>query len=209
MARPTRLGRPPAGDSVATRARILDAARRTFADLGYDATTNKAIAAEADITTGALYHYFESKFDLYVAVHEAVQGLVYERFERAVDEAPETFLAQMEAVLDAAHELNTLDPSLARFLGTVRVDVRRYPDIAKVLGPRAKRRAKLYDRIVDVGVRTGEIDVADRRRMTSMIRAILTGLNDAVSSDLGLHREAIEGFKSLLEGKLIHQVDDR
>jgi AcrR family transcriptional regulator len=201
----SRLGRPPSGDSTATRARILDVARQTFADLGYDATTNKVLAAEAGITTGALYHYFESKFDIYIAVHEDVQVLVYERFQAAISSS-DTFIGRIEAVLDESHELNKIDPSLARFLGTVSVDVRRHPDLAKVLKPDIKRRARFYDEIVDFGVRTGEIDIADSDRMKSLIRTMLTGLTDAVSDNLKWHLQAIEGLKALLEGKLIRPV---
>ncbi len=180
-------------------------ARRIFADLGYDATTNKVLAAEAGITTGALYHYFESKFDIYVAVHEDVQALVYARFEEAISSS-DTFIGRIEAVLDEAYELNKVDPWLARFLGTVRVDVRRHPDVAKVLKPDVKRRAKFYDDIVDLGVRTGEIDIADSDRMKALIRTMLTGLTDAVSDNLKSHLQAIEGLKALLEGKLIRPV---
>jgi AcrR family transcriptional regulator len=199
---PTRLGRPPARDSAVTRARILDVARRSFADLGYEATTNKVLAAEAGITTGALYHYFESKFDLYVAVHEHVQAVVYERFESVVADA-DTFIGRIASVLDAAHELNRLDPSLARFLGSVRVDVRRHPDLAAVLRPAERRRARFYDDIVDLGVRTGEIAAADSTRTKAVIRTMLVGLTDAVSGDPDTHLRSIEGLKSLLEGTLI------
>lgn len=200
--RTSRLGRPPAGDSAATRARILEGARRTFAELGYDATTNKALAAEAGITTGALYHYFESKFDLYVAVHEHTQAVVYECFERAVAPA-ETFVARIDALLDVAHELNRLDPSLARFLGSVRVDMRRHAELADVLRPAERRRASFYDDIVDLGVRTGEIDACDRARAGALVHTMLVGLTDAVSSNDTTHRLAVEGVKALLHGTLI------
>jgi AcrR family transcriptional regulator len=43
------------------RGRILEAALRLFADKGFDAATNKDIAAAAGITPGFIYHYFKSK----------------------------------------------------------------------------------------------------------------------------------------------------
>jgi AcrR family transcriptional regulator len=61
-----RRGRPPATDSADTKRAILDAARRLFAERGYGAVTNKDVATAAGITTGALYHYVESKLDLYL-----------------------------------------------------------------------------------------------------------------------------------------------
>ena len=79
-----RRGRPPATDSAETWFTIL-IARELFAHRGYSAVTNKDFAAAAGITTGALYHYVESKLDLYVAVHRDVQGQMYARFEEAIE----------------------------------------------------------------------------------------------------------------------------
>ena len=79
----TRLGRPPASSSAETRGRIIDVARRCFAELGYEATTNQAVASEVGITTGAIYHYFDSKLEIYKAVLDEVQERVYQRFAAA------------------------------------------------------------------------------------------------------------------------------
>src|SRR3979411_973010 len=100
-----RLGRPPACDSNETRDRLLDVARRAFATYGYDATTNKDIAAEAGITTGAIYHYFSSKADLYVAAHERVQAIAYAAFEDAVAGVT-TLPDRLNALLDTAVALS-------------------------------------------------------------------------------------------------------
>ena len=45
----------------ATRKRILQAARRLFADQGYDATTTRDIAGAAEIASGTLFNYFATK----------------------------------------------------------------------------------------------------------------------------------------------------
>ena len=92
-----RRGRPPATDSADTRQAIFDNARRLFAERGYGAVTNKDVAEAAGITTGALYHYVDSKLDLYVAVHRDMQRRVYGRFVEAV-EASDTFLGQLDIV---------------------------------------------------------------------------------------------------------------
>jgi len=46
---------------AATRNRILQAARRLFADNGYEATTTRDIAQAAEIATGTLFNYFPTK----------------------------------------------------------------------------------------------------------------------------------------------------
>ena len=75
-----RRGRPPATNSADTRQAILKAARALFAERGYGAVTNKDVASVAGITTGALYHYVESKLDLYAEVDRDMQRTIYRRF---------------------------------------------------------------------------------------------------------------------------------
>ena len=64
----SKLGRPIGCEGADTRNRLLVEARRSFATEGFDATTNKSLAKAAGITTAAIYHYFPSKVDMYVAV---------------------------------------------------------------------------------------------------------------------------------------------
>ena len=197
-----RLGRPPATDSAETRRRILDIARLSFAQRGYDSATNRNLGAEAGLTAGAIYHYFGSKLDLYIAVHDDVQDRVYTRFTEAVSRS-DTFRGQLESVLDEAHEMNEEDPTLAQFLGALRVDMRRNPDLKKALQQQALARQGFFDRIVDVGVATGEIDASDRDNVSAVLLTILIGLTDAVSNDRVQHQRAVDGIKGLLEGKLV------
>ena len=61
-------GRRPAGSG--TRAAILAAASRAFAEQGYPRTTLRAIARDAGVDTRLVTHYFGSKQDLFLAVVE-------------------------------------------------------------------------------------------------------------------------------------------
>ena len=47
-----------------TRAAIIEAALRLFREMGYEATTMRAIAREAGVSTGNAYYYFSSKEEL-------------------------------------------------------------------------------------------------------------------------------------------------
>lgn len=66
--RPLRSGRRPGVSG--TRATILDAARRRFADNGYDRTSLRAIAADAGVDQALIGHFFGSKLKLFVTVME-------------------------------------------------------------------------------------------------------------------------------------------
>lgn len=50
-----------------TRGEILDAARQVFSDLGYDRATMRTIATRAEVDPALIYHYFETKDDLFAA----------------------------------------------------------------------------------------------------------------------------------------------
>lgn len=205
--RARKLGRPPASSSAETRQRILEVARVAFAELGYGVTTNKYVATKAGITTGALYHYFDSKLDIYLAVNDHVQRFVYQRF-RAVIEANTTFLAQLEAILQAAYDLNVEDPSLARFIGSARIDVARHDELREKMAVLPGEATAVLTLLVRNGLATGEIRPEDRRRVTAFIRTLFVGLVDAVSDDTEEHAAAIEAVRALLHGELLHPAAD-
>jgi len=48
-----------------TRQRIIDTARRMFAEHGYDATTLQQIADEMGVTKAAVYYYFRTKAEIF------------------------------------------------------------------------------------------------------------------------------------------------
>jgi AcrR family transcriptional regulator len=200
--RSRRLGRPPDTDSAETRQRILEIARAAFAFGGYDGSTNRELATKAGITSGALYHYFGSKLDLYLAVHEDVQQRVYGRFNEAADGAV-GFLGKFDAVLDVAHDLNESDPTFAAFLGAVRTDMRRHPEIADALTAHAERRSGFFVRLVDAGIESGEIDPANRDFLNEFVAIILVGLTDGVSDDSDRHELAITSIKMAMRGSLV------
>ena len=51
------------------REAVLDAAERVFGDEGYEATKVQRIAAESGLSLTTLYSVFESKWEIYRAVH--------------------------------------------------------------------------------------------------------------------------------------------
>ncbi len=81
----SKLGRPTNCVGVDTSKRLLIEARRSFATQGYAATTNKKLAQSVGITTAAIYHYFPSKTEMYVAVFADVQELVCKTIEASIN----------------------------------------------------------------------------------------------------------------------------
>ena len=94
------LAKPKTAKGEQTRALILETAMRLFQERGYDKTTMRAIAAEAGVSVGNAYHYYEGKEFL-------IQGF-YDRMthEHAADArarmAGETdFAVRLQVALDS------------------------------------------------------------------------------------------------------------
>ncbi|ACL38721.1 transcriptional regulator, TetR family [Pseudarthrobacter chlorophenolicus A6] len=69
-----------AAKSEQTRQKLAEVALRMFREIGFEKTTMRAIAAEAGVSAGNAYYYFESKDDL---VHELYVQVQAEHAERA------------------------------------------------------------------------------------------------------------------------------
>ncbi|OHV42500.1 TetR family transcriptional regulator [Pseudofrankia sp. BMG5.36] len=73
--------------SAATRAALVAAGRRLFAEEGFAAVATEAIVAAAGVSRGALYHQFVDKTALFAAVVEAVEADVSTRIAGEVADA--------------------------------------------------------------------------------------------------------------------------
>jgi AcrR family transcriptional regulator len=88
---------------AANRAAILDAARRVFGQLGYEATSVRDIIRGTDLASGTFYNYFKSKEEVF----EALQDDGARRFRpilRAQAEAAETVEDYVGAAIRAYFE---------------------------------------------------------------------------------------------------------
>jgi AcrR family transcriptional regulator len=65
--RTPRTGRRPGAAGTQTREAILAAARRLFAELGFDGASMRVIAAEAGVDAALITHFFGSKANLLAA----------------------------------------------------------------------------------------------------------------------------------------------
>lgn len=67
--------------------RILEAAVKIFADLGFHQSTISQIAREAGVADGTIYLYFKNKDDILVQFFSYKTKQVFDRFKEAVDSA--------------------------------------------------------------------------------------------------------------------------
>ncbi len=81
-----------------TREQIVETALRLFRDRGYEATTMRAIAAEAGVSVGNAYYYFRSKEQLIQAYYDRAQE-THESACREVFAAERSFAGRLGGVL--------------------------------------------------------------------------------------------------------------
>lgn len=101
MPRRQRTPRPPREQ---TRRAILDAAARAFARRGFHGASVETVAAEAGLSTGAVYSNFKSKEELFLTLYE-------ERIERRARELREAVTAEgggAEGLSSAAADVTTM-----------------------------------------------------------------------------------------------------
>ncbi|MQA78080.1 MAG: TetR family transcriptional regulator [Streptosporangiales bacterium] len=68
--------RTQAERTAATRAALVSAGRRLFAEHGFAGVGTEAIVHDAAVSRGALYHHFADKTELFAAVLDDVEGEV-------------------------------------------------------------------------------------------------------------------------------------
>ena len=83
-----------------TQERVLSSACRMFGDNGFEKTSLRDIAADAGVTIGPIYHYFENKLKLFTVVNDLMEqeiiamleGFIGERNNFVIEEGWKVFL---------------------------------------------------------------------------------------------------------------------
>jgi len=87
------------GAGLATRQRLLAAARELIEEGGYASASVAAIADRAGVASGTVYRHFASKADLFLEVFRAVCAGEERAMRAAADEAGPGAVDRLEAVL--------------------------------------------------------------------------------------------------------------
>lgn len=120
----------------ATRTAIVQSAMTLFAQSGYAHTTVRDIANHASISTGLMYHYFDSKGSLLQAVFDNCIGILNDAFTEAYNQSdPDERLATLLRVLFTMLEQDR------EFWGLFYM-LRTQPAIMNVLGDSFRRLTK-------------------------------------------------------------------
>jgi AcrR family transcriptional regulator len=185
----------------ARRQQIIDAARRCFTRSGFHATSMQDIFAEADLSAGAVYRYFESKEDLIAAIFDEVMVEITTGFKVALEREE---LPSLEDVLSEAFAVLT-QPKRGKELAKLTVlawaEAVRNPALGLLLSARYRT---LRDRFVDLVDQYQEAGILDPEIPSRDIARVLTTLGPAFLFQLAL-LDAVDGkaFRDGLAGLLL------
>lgn len=197
-----KIGRPLACDGADTRQRLLVEARRSFAVDGFDATTNKNLAQSAGITTAAIYHYFPSKIDMYVAVFTDVQQLVCQTITNSVH--PDCDISQnISAMIDSLAALTVREPAVVSFVLSVSSEAHRHPELLKAVMPVRGQIGRILLSMSESAVNRGEVNPEiSAQSLEDMLMVVLAGLArfNMVYRDARRTSDLIKSMKILMAG---------
>jgi len=184
--------------SQRTRAELIRVARRLFAERGFGAVSSEEIVAAAGLTRGALYHHFDGKPGLFLAVIDAELAAVRERLRVAAAGAPSP-VESMERGIHAFLEAFT-DPATRQLV---------LVDGPAVLGWSAWRDLDLQHGMgllrtaLGAAVDAGQLRIADVDSMTHLLGgALIDGamLVGRAPDDPELARRVERNLVSLVRG---------
>ena len=152
-------------DRAATEAKLIEAAEKIFAQVGYEGATTRMIAQEANINISLINRYFEGKYGLLLALVKKIS----EEFLKQELNYPQQSTATDELVLYGKFILNRYfesvslikvciilflsDPKFLKKFRDVILDKRIHPEISNRLKALIPNKKFDYDRLIE------EIDI--------------------------------------------------
>jgi AcrR family transcriptional regulator len=183
MASPRRIGI----ESSATRALLLDAAKRIMQQQGYAALTSRQVAAEAGLKPQLVHYYFRTMDDLLLALVRRGNDEALRRLARAVT-SEDPLRALWKLSMDPTATVVTMEiMAVANHHSGIREEVRRYAEqIRNIQAEAISRYAELH------GLQSEVSPLAATLMMTGLAQVLLR--EKALGMTLG-HEEVESGVK--------------
>ena len=184
-----------------TRGKLIEAARRAFAEKGYSAASMDELTAEAGLTRGALYHNFGDKKGLLMAVIDQIDAEILAQMRAAGQQFTSkwhAFLAEAITYIEMS-----LEPEVQRIMlldgPAVLGDPSQWPNQTACLRTTANMLAELIEEGI---VKPLDTDAAAQLVNGAALNAALwiAASNEPVAA---LPR-AVEAFRVLMSGLLIN-----
>lgn len=158
---------------------ILAAAQRLVFSKGYGRMTIQDVQAELNISSGAFYHYFDSKPALLEAVIERMMQEAEKPLLPIVADPTLTALEKFQRFFVTLERLRAANKDFLSSFARVWYSDDNAIVRLKVDEATIARRAPLFDKIVDQGMREGSFRISNLGRVGEAILALLSAMGTA------------------------------
>jgi len=118
-----RIIKPVQKRSIETRNSIINAAKKLFAEKGFDDTNTNLIASQSRLSIGSVYAHFTNKWEIFHTILENFSSEVFEYLKESINDITKDRITLNEAIellvhgLYKAHMLNgRLNAEIAKFI---------------------------------------------------------------------------------------------
>lgn len=167
---------------------ILDTATRLFAKQGYQETSMRDIAREAELGKATLYYYYPTKEAIYQEIFRQCSRQFYQRITTAALQSttPQTVIADMiDSFLTEAFEQEYFIQLLYPIGRNAPLDLLQDPDISRELDSLRKPLENHLNSVLEQGEWPDDV-----RLMSSVIWSYLSGLGYKIV--MGYPRDSLE-----------------
>ena len=162
---------------------ILDAAARCFMEGGFTATSIDDIARRLGATKGMIYHYFDSKVELFFQIHQRGMDALFQAIAPEL-ERPAPALERLDAMarrhvdtlIETQHFQRAVSEAVQMHLRTSTTAVQR--ERLKRLQARRHQYEEVFVGVVEEGVAEGALSVAQPR---IAIKPVFGALNSVIN----------------------------
>jgi AcrR family transcriptional regulator len=156
------------------REQIAEAAMRVFAEKGFTRATNKDIAREAGITTGLIYHYFDSKEALLKAIVEMNSPVqfVHTLAPEMLGLTPEKFIRTL-----LLHMLNIVESEqFVRLLRVFLPETIHNPGLSTLGLPSHQEATRFLENYLQAKTDSGELRHVEHADPSMVAQALMSGI---------------------------------
>jgi AcrR family transcriptional regulator len=201
--KPAPVGRPPGRNRDARLTTILAVARKHFAEKGFAQTTFIGIGHDAGMTHTALYSYFDSKADLYLATLIDTQAQFLPDFLRTMEEC-KTLRERFKRIAMTTSTAHARDSSITGFLSALPIEIRRHPELNTALLQQNNAVYQVMASMFDEAKHNGEIST--NASTINLVSAFFGGTVGVALFQYGLQApsmtDAMNVFLEMIEGNI-------
>lgn len=204
-----RIGRPKGSNKEETLARLLLEARRLFAEKGYAQTTFKDIGQALGVSHAALYAYFPSKKELYLATVADAQALLVPHYQQAFS-IEGSLRQRIRHILLATAAEHDKDSSITGLLAAVPIEIRRHPELFDAENDGSNILLSVLEALFEQAKQTGEIRLD--ASASDLVATLLGGSVGVALFQYGMQKpdlsRTMEVFVALIEARLFSPMEN-